>query len=175
MLYIGYVKPVAFAFAVAAMPEGRLDARWARWTRPWTTLAWLFLTVGIALGSWWAYYGSAGAAGGSGIRWRTPPSCRMAGRHRADSFARGDREARIVPKLDAAALDPGILAVPARDVPGPIRALISVHAFASDPGRGIFILTFLGLCIGGSLALYAWRAGRSCARAAGSPCRANLS
>jgi len=57
MLYIGYVGfSVAFAFAVAAMLEGRLDARWARWTRPWTTLAWLFLTVGIALGSWWAYY-----------------------------------------------------------------------------------------------------------------------
>jgi cytochrome c-type biogenesis protein CcmF len=69
LLYMGYVGfSVAFAFAIAALLSGRLDAAWARWSRPWTTTAWVFLTLGIGLGSWWA-------AGGSGTRWRTPPSC----------------------------------------------------------------------------------------------------
>jgi cytochrome c-type biogenesis protein CcmF len=68
MLYMGYVGfSVAFAFAIAALLGGRLDASWARWSRPWTTIAWVFLTLGIALGSWWAYYELVGAAGGSGI------------------------------------------------------------------------------------------------------------
>ena len=69
MLYMGYVGfSVAFAFAIAALLSGRLDAAWARWSRPWTTTAWIFLTLGIALGSWWAYYELGGAAGGSGTR-----------------------------------------------------------------------------------------------------------
>ena len=77
MLYMGYVGfSVAYAFAISALLSGRLDATWARWSRPWTTLAWMFLTLGIALGSWWAYYELAWAAGGSGIRWKTPRSCR---------------------------------------------------------------------------------------------------
>jgi cytochrome c-type biogenesis protein CcmF len=158
MLYIGYVGfSVAFAFAVAAMLEGRLDARWARWTRPWTTLAWLFLTVGIALGSWWAYYEL-----GWGGWWFWDPV----------------ENASFMPWLVGTALIHSLAVTEKR---GLFRSwtlllsilafslsllgtflvrsgvLISVHAFASDPGRGIFILAFLGLCIGGSLALYAWR------------------
>ena len=158
MLYIGYVGfSVAFAFAVAAMLEGRLDARWARWTRPWTTLAWLFLTIGIALGSWWAYYEL-----GWGGWWFWDPV----------------ENASFMPWLVGTALIHSLAVTEKR---GMFRSwtlllsilafslsllgtflvrsgvLISVHAFASDPGRGIFILTFLGLCIGGSLALYAWR------------------
>jgi cytochrome c-type biogenesis protein CcmF len=158
MLYIGYVGfSVAFAFAVAAMLEGRLDARWARWTRPWTTLAWLFLTIGIALGSWWAYYEL-----GWGGWWFWDPV----------------ENASFMPWLVGTALIHSLAVTEKR---GLFRSwtlllsilafslsllgtflvrsgvLISVHAFASDPGRGIFILTFLGLCIGGSLALYAWR------------------
>ena len=158
MLYIGYVGfSVAFAFAVAAMLEGRLDARWARWTRPWTTLAWLFLTVGIALGSWWAYYEL-----GWGGWWFWDPV----------------ENASFMPWLVGTALIHSLAVTEKR---GLFRSwtlllsilafslsllgtflvrsgvLISVHAFASDPGRGLFILAFLGLCIGGSLALYAWR------------------
>ena len=73
---VGYVGfSISFSFAIAALIEGRIDAAWARWVRPWTLLAWIFLTLGIAMGSYWAYYSSAGAAGGSGIRSRTPPSC----------------------------------------------------------------------------------------------------
>jgi cytochrome c-type biogenesis protein CcmF len=75
-LYLGYVGfSVAFAFAVAALIEGRVDAAWARWVRPWTLASWCALTVGIAMGSWWAYYTLGWAAGGSGTRSRTPPSC----------------------------------------------------------------------------------------------------
>ncbi|OKN80661.1 cytochrome c-type biogenesis protein CcmF [Pseudomonas aeruginosa] len=76
MLYMGYVGfSVAFAFAIAALLGGRLDAAWARWSRPWTLVAWAFLGIGIVLGSWWAYYELGWGAGGSGIRWKTPPSC----------------------------------------------------------------------------------------------------
>ena len=78
-LYLGYVGlSMAFSFAVAALIEGRVDAAWARWVRPWTLAAWIFLTIGIALGSWWAYYelGWAGAGFGSGIRLKTRPLCR---------------------------------------------------------------------------------------------------
>ncbi len=158
MLYIGYVGfSVAFAFAVAAMLEGRLDARWARWTRPWTTLAWLFLTVGIALGSWWAYYEL-----GWGGWWFWDPV----------------ENASFMPWLVGTALIHSLAVTEKR---GLFRSwtlllsilafslsllgtflvrsgvLVSVHAFASDPSRGLFILAFLGVCIGGSLALYAWR------------------
>jgi cytochrome c-type biogenesis protein CcmF len=76
MLYMGYVGfSVAFAFAIAALLGGRLDAAWARWSRPWTIVAWAFLGVGITLGSWWAYYELGWGGGGSGTRWKTPRSC----------------------------------------------------------------------------------------------------
>ena len=76
LLYMGYVGfSVAFAFAIAALMGGRLDASWARWSRPWTNVAWAFLSLGIMLGSWWPTMSWAGVAGGSGIRWRTPPLC----------------------------------------------------------------------------------------------------
>jgi cytochrome c-type biogenesis protein CcmF len=158
MLYVGYVGfSVAFAFAVAAMLEGQLDARWARWTRPWTTLAWLFLTVGIALGSWWAYYEL-----GWGGWWFWDPV----------------ENASFMPWLVGTALIHSLAVTEKR---GLFRSwtlllsilafslsllgtflvrsgvLVSVHAFASDPGRGLFILAFLAVCIGGSLLLYAWR------------------
>jgi cytochrome c-type biogenesis protein CcmF len=158
MLYVGYVGfSVAFAFAVAAMLEGRLDARWARWTRPWTTLAWLFLTVGIALGSWWAYYEL-----GWGGWWFWDPV----------------ENASFMPWLVGTALLHSLAVTEKRDLFRSwtlllsilafslsllgtflVRSgvLISVHAFANDPARGAFILAFLGICIGGSLLLYAWR------------------
>ena len=73
LLYLGYVGfSIAFSFAIAALIDGRIDAAWARWVRPWTLAAWMFLTLGIAMGSYWAYYSSAGAASGSGTRWRMP-------------------------------------------------------------------------------------------------------
>ena len=76
MLYMGYVGfSVAFAFAIAALLSGRMDAAWARWSRPWTIVAWMFMTAGIALGSWWAYYELGWGGGGFGTRWKTPPSC----------------------------------------------------------------------------------------------------
>ena len=129
---------VAFAFACAAMLEGKLDPSWARWTRPWTIVAWMFLTVGIALGSWWAYYEL-----GWGGWWFWDPVENasfmpwLVG-HRADSFPGSDGKARPVPELDAAARDLRVLVVacsaPSWCAPG---VLISVHAFASDPERGV--------------------------------------
>ncbi len=116
MLYMGYVGfSVAFAFAIAALLEGRLDAAWARWSRPWTTAAWCFLTVGIALGSAWAYYELGWVAFSLSL-------------------------------IGTFLVRSGVLT--------------SVHAFATDPKRGVFILLFLALAIGGSLALFAWRAPR---------------
>jgi len=158
MLYIGYVGfSVAFAFAVAALLEGKLDEKWARWTRPWTTLAWMFLTVGIALGSWWAYYEL-----GWGGWWFWDPV----------------ENASFMPWLVGTALIHSLAVTEKR---GLFKAwtlllsiiafslsllgtflvrsgvLVSVHAFASDPSRGLFILGFLGICVGGALALFAWR------------------
>jgi cytochrome c-type biogenesis protein CcmF len=126
MLYMGYVGfSVAFAFAIAALLGGRLDAAWARWSRPWTTVAWAFLTVGIMMGSAWAYYEL-----GWGGWWFWDPV----------------ENASFMPWLVGTFL---------------VRSgvLTSVHAFATDPARGIFILAFLAMVIGGSLALYAARAG----------------
>jgi cytochrome c-type biogenesis protein CcmF len=161
MLYMGYVGfSVAFAFAVAAMLSGRLDAAWARWTRPWTTVAWSFLTVGIALGSWWAYYEL-----GWGGWWFWDPV----------------ENASFMPWLVGTALMHSLAATEKRGVFKAWTVLLavfafslsllgtflvrsgvltSVHAFATDPERGVFILAFLGLVIGGSLTLYAWRAPR---------------
>ena len=159
MLYMGYVGfSVAFAFAIAALLGGRLDATWARWSRPWTTAAWCFLTVGIMLGSWWAYYEL-----GWGGWWFWDPV----------------ENASFMPWLVGTALIHSLAVTEKR---GAFKAwtvllaiiafslsllgtflvrsgvLSSVHAFATDPRRGLFILAFLVIAVGGSLALYAWRA-----------------
>ena len=159
MLYMGYVGfSVAFSFAIAALLGGKLDAAWARWSRPWTTLAWCFLTCGIALGSWWAYYEL-----GWGGWWFWDPV----------------ENASFMPWLVGTALIHSLAATEKR---GSFRSwtvllaicafslsllgtflvrsgvLTSVHAFATDPKRGVFILAFLVFVIGSSLALFAWRA-----------------
>ncbi len=159
MLYTGYVGfSVAFAFAIAAMLEGRLDQAWAKWTRPWTLFAWLFQTIGIALGSWWAYYEL-----GWGGWWFWDPV----------------ENASFMPWLVGTALVHSLSVTEKRGIFKSwtlllaifafslslvgtflVRSgvLVSVHSFASDPTRGLYILAFLVLTIGGSLTLYAWRA-----------------
>ena len=159
MLYMGYVGfSVAFAFAIAALLEGRLDAAWARWSRPWTNMAWTFLTLGIALGSWWAYYEL-----GWGGWWFWDPV----------------ENASFMPWLVGTALIHSLAATEKRGVFKTWTVLLaifafslsllgtflvrsgvltSVHAFASDPTRGLFILVFLAVVVGGSLTLYAVRA-----------------
>lgn len=159
MLYVGYVGfSIAFSFAVAALIEGRVDAAWARWVRPWTLLAWAFLTAGIALGSWWAYYEL-----GWGGFWYWDPV----------------ENASFMPWLVGTALLHSAIVVERRDALKTWTVLLailtfslsligtflvrsgvltSVHAFAVDPDRGVFILLLLVIAIGGSLALYAWRA-----------------
>ena len=161
ILYMGYVGlAVPFAFAVAALAEGRVDAAWIRWTRPWTTVAWTFLTLGIAGGSWWAYYEL-----GWGGWWFWDPV----------------ENASFIPWLVATALIHSIAVSEQRDAFKAwtvllaifgfslsllgtfiVRSgvLVSVHAFATDPARGVFVLAFLGLVVGTALALYAWRAGQ---------------
>src|SRR5687767_9017397 len=159
MLYMGYVGfSVAFAFAIAALIGGRLDATWARWSRPWTTVAWMFLTCGIALGSFWAYYEL-----GWGGWWFWDPVENasfmpwLVGTALIHSLAvtekRGGFKSWTV-LLAIAAFSLSLLGTFL------VRSgvLTSVHAFATDPKRGIFILAFLVLVIGGSLLLYAWRA-----------------
>jgi cytochrome c-type biogenesis protein CcmF len=161
MLYIGYVGfVVPFAFSIAALLDGRVDARWLRWTRPWTNVAWGFLTIGIALGSWWAYYEL-----GWGGWWFWDPV----------------ENASFMPWLVGAAL---LHSQAATEKRGSFRGwtlllaiaafslsllgtflvrsgvLTSVHAFAADPSRGLFILIFLGIVIGGSLLLYVARVPR---------------
>jgi cytochrome c-type biogenesis protein CcmF len=161
MLYMGYVGfSVAYAFAVAALLSGRLDAAWARWSRPWTTVAWVFLTLGIALGSGWAYYEL-----GWGGWWFWDPV----------------ENASFMPWLVGTALIHSLAVTEKR---GGFRSwtvllaivafglsllgtflvrsgvLTSVHAFAVDPKRGVFILALFVLFIGGALALYAWRTSR---------------
>src|ERR1700730_16019676 len=159
MLYMGYVGMcVAFAFAVSALIGGRLDATWARWSRPWTTVAWMFLTCGIALGSFWAYYEL-----GWGGWWFWDPVENasfmpwLVGTALIHSLAvtekRGGFKSWTV-LLAIAAFSLSLLGTFL------VRSgvLTSVHAFATDPKRGIFILAFLVIVIGGSLLLYAWRA-----------------
>src|SRR4029453_14276871 len=159
MLYMGYVGfSVAFAFAISALISGRLDATWARWSRPWTTVAWMFLTVGIALGSWWAYYEL-----GWGGWWFWDPVENasfmpwLVGTALIHSLAvtekRGGFKSWTV-LLAIAAFSLSLLGT-FLVVSG---VLISFHAFATDPKRGIFILAFLLVVIGGSLLLYAIRA-----------------
>jgi cytochrome c-type biogenesis protein CcmF len=159
MLYMGYVGfSVAFAFAIAALMSGRLDSAWARWSRPWTIIAWAFLTVGIALGSWWAYYEL-----GWGGWWFWDPV----------------ENASFMPWLVGTALIHSLAVTEKRGVFKSWTILLaifafslsllgtflvrsgvltSVHAFANDPERGVFILGFLLVVIGGSLLLYALRA-----------------
>jgi cytochrome c-type biogenesis protein CcmF len=159
MLYTGYVGfAVPFAFAVAAMLEGKLDAAWARWARPWTTLAWMFLTFGIALGSWWAYYEL-----GWGGWWFWDPVENasfmpwLAGTALIHSLAVTEKRGLFRSWTLLLAISAFSLSLLGTFL---VRSgiLVSVHAFASDPSRGIFILAFLVVVIGGSLALYAWRA-----------------
>jgi cytochrome c-type biogenesis protein CcmF len=159
MLYMGYVGfSVAFAFAIAALIGGRLDATWARWSRPWTTVAWMFLTCGIALGSFWAYYEL-----GWGGWWFWDPVENasfmpwLVGTALIHSLAvtekRGGFKSWTV-LLAIAAFSLSLLGTFL------VRSgvLTSVHAFATDPKRGVFILAFLLVVIGGSLLLYAIRA-----------------
>ncbi|HVN41145.1 MAG TPA: heme lyase CcmF/NrfE family subunit, partial [Steroidobacteraceae bacterium] len=158
MLYAGYVgSAVAFAFAVAAMIEGRLDEKWARWTRPWVTIAWLFLTMGIAGGSWWAYYEL-----GWGGWWFWDPVENasfmpwLVGTALIHSLAVTEKRGLFKSWTVLLAIIAFSLSLVGTFL---VRSgvLVSVHSFASDPSRGLFILAFLGVVIGGSLALYAWR------------------
>jgi cytochrome c-type biogenesis protein CcmF len=159
MLYVGYVGfSVAFAFACAAMLEGRLDQTWARWTRPWTTVAWMFLTIGVALGSWWAYYEL-----GWGGWWAWDPVENsilmpwLLGTALIHSLAVTDKRGLFKSWTLLLAIMAFSFCLLATFM---VRSgvLDSVHAFASDPKRGIFILAFLVLTIGGALTLYVWRA-----------------
>jgi cytochrome c-type biogenesis protein CcmF len=159
MLYMGYVgMSVAFAFAIAALITGRLDSAWSRWSRPWTVIAWSFLTLGIGLGSWWAYYEL-----GWGGWWFWDPV----------------ENASLMPWLVSTALIHSLMVTEKR---GGFKAwtvllaiaafslsllgtflvrsgvLTSVHAFAADPTRGIYVLCFLAVVVGSSLTLFAWRA-----------------
>jgi cytochrome c-type biogenesis protein CcmF len=158
-LYLGYVGfSVAFSFAIAALLEGRVDPAWARWVRPWTLAAWCCLTLGIALGSWWAYYEL-----GWGGWWFWDPV----------------ENASLMPWLSGTALLHSAVVVEKRDALKSWTVLLailtfalslvgtflvrsgvlsSVHAFAVDPARGVFVLALLALTVGGALTLYAWRA-----------------
>ena len=161
MLYMGYVGfSVAFAFAIAALLDGRLDATWARWSRPWTTAAWIFLTIGIALGSFWAYYEL-----GWGGWWFWDPVENasfmpwLAGTALIHSLAVTEKRGAFKAWTVLLAIVAFSLSLLGTFL---VRSgvLTSVHAFATDPRRGVFILGFLALVIGGSLALFAWRASR---------------
>lgn len=159
MLYMGYVGfSVAFAFAVAALIGGNLDAQWARWTRPWTTVAWIFLTIGIALGSWWAYYEL-----GWGGWWFWDPVENasfmpwLVGTALIHSLAVTEKRGSFKNWTVLLAIMAFSLSLLGTFL---VRSgvLSSVHSFATDPTRGLFILAFLVVTIGASLALYAWRA-----------------
>jgi cytochrome c-type biogenesis protein CcmF len=159
MLYMGYVGfSVAFAFAIAALLGGNLDAAWARWTRPWTTAAWIFLTIGIALGSWWAY-----TELGWGGWWFWDPVENasfmpwLAGTALIHSLAVSEKRGGFKVWTVWLAIVAFSLSLLGTFL---VRSgvLSSVHAFATDPRRGLFILAFLVSVIGGSLALFAWRA-----------------
>jgi len=162
MLYMGYVGfSVAFAFAIASLLSGRLDAAWARWSRPWTTAAWVFLTLGIALGSWWAYYelGWGGwwfwdpVENASFIPW-------LVGTALLHSLAVTEKRGGFKSWTVLLAITAFSLSLLGTFL---VRSgvLTSVHAFATDPKRGIFILIFLVLVVGSSLVLYAIRAPKS--------------
>jgi len=159
ILYTGYVGfAVAFAFACAAMLEGRLDQNWARWTRPWTTIAWSFLTCGIALGSFWAYY----ELGWGGFWFWDPVENAsfmpwLVGTALVHSLAVTDKRGLFKSWTLLLAILAFSLSMLGTFL---VRSgvLVSVHSFAADPARGIFILAFLIIMVGGALCLYAWRA-----------------
>jgi cytochrome c-type biogenesis protein CcmF len=159
ILYAGYVGfSVAFAFAIAAMLSGNLDREWAKWTRPWTTVAWLFLTIGIALGSWWAYYEL-----GWGGWWFWDPVENasfmpwLVGTALIHSLAVTEKRGLFKSWTLLLAIAAFSLSLLGTFL---VRSgiLVSVHAFATDPTRGFFILGFLGVVILSALLLYAWRA-----------------
>jgi cytochrome c-type biogenesis protein CcmF len=159
MLYMGYVGfSVAFAFSIAALLEGRLDSAWARWSRPWTNIAWMFLTLGIALGSWWAYYEL-----GWGGWWFWDPVENasfmpwLVGTALIHSLAGSEKRGVFKTWTVLLAIFAFSLSLLGTFL---VRSgvLTSVHAFASDPARGLFILIFLAIVVGGSLLLYAIRA-----------------
>jgi cytochrome c-type biogenesis protein CcmF len=159
LLYMGYVGfAVAYAFACAAMLEGKLDQTWARWTRPWTTLAWCFLSVGIALGSWWAYYEL-----GWGGYWFWDPVENasfmpwLVGTALIHSLAVTEKRGLFKSWTLLLAILAFSLSLLGTFL---VRSgvLVSVHSFAADPERGMFILAFLVMMIGGALVLYSWRA-----------------
>ncbi|HEU4591363.1 MAG TPA: heme lyase CcmF/NrfE family subunit [Steroidobacteraceae bacterium] len=159
LLYTGYVGfAVAYAFACAAMLEGKLDQAWARWTRPWTTAAWCFLSVGIALGSWWAYYEL-----GWGGYWFWDPVENasfmpwLVGTALIHSLAVTEKRGLFKSWTLLLAILAFSLSLLGTFL---VRSgvLVSVHSFAADPSRGMFILGFLIVMIGGALTLYGWRA-----------------
>ncbi|MBI5430636.1 MAG: heme lyase CcmF/NrfE family subunit [Nitrosomonadales bacterium] len=159
MLYTGYVGfSVAFAFAISALLGGHLDATWARWSRPWTTVAWCFLTFGIALGSWWAYYEL-----GWGGWWFWDPVENasfmpwLVGTALIHSLAVTEKRGAFTSWTVLLAIAAFSLSLLGTFL---VRSgvLTSVHAFATDPKRGVFILGFLVAVIGSSLLLFAWRA-----------------
>ncbi len=159
LLYMGYVGfSVAFAFAIAALLSGQLDAAWARWSRPWTMAAWCFLTLGIAMGSWWAYYEL-----GWGGWWFWDPVENasfmpwLVGTALIHSLAVTEKRGSFKNWTVLLAISAFSLSLLGTFL---VRSgvLTSVHAFATDPRRGIFILIFLVAVIGTSLALFAWRA-----------------
>ncbi|MDV3468500.1 heme lyase CcmF/NrfE family subunit [Stenotrophomonas sp. C3(2023)] len=166
MLYLGYVGfAVPFAFAVAALLEGRVDSRWVRWTRPWSNVAWGFLTLGIALGSWWAYYEL-----GWGGWWFWDPVENasfmpwLAGAALIHSQAVTEKRGSFANWTLLLAIAAFALSLLGAFL---VRSgvLTSVHAFAADPSRGMFILIFLAVLIGAALLLYVLRAGRLDAQA----------
>ncbi|MDV6345541.1 heme lyase CcmF/NrfE family subunit [Nitrosomonas sp. Is37] len=159
MLYMGYVGfSVAFAFAIAALISGQLDAAWARWSRPWTTAAWVFLTTGIMIGSWWAYYEL-----GWGGWWFWDPVENasfmpwLVGTALVHSLAVTEKRGSFKSWTVLLAIIAFSLSLLGTFL---VRSgvLTSVHAFATDPARGIFILVYLVVIIGFSLTLFAWRA-----------------
>ena len=161
MLYMGYVGfSVAFSFAIASLMTGRLDTAWARWSRPWTIAAWSFLTLGIALGSWWAYYEL-----GWGGWWFWDPVENaslmpwLAGTALMHSLSVTEKRGTFKAWTVLLAISAFSLSLLGTFL---VRSgvLVSVHAFASDPSRGMFILGFLVVVIGGSLLLYALRGGQ---------------
>ncbi|NKF21669.1 heme lyase CcmF/NrfE family subunit [Solimonas marina] len=159
MLYMGYVGfSVAFAFAIASLISGRLDAAWARWTRPWTTAAWLFLTIGITLGSWWSYHEL-----GWGGWWFWDPVENasfmpwLIGTALIHSLAVTEKRGQLKAWTVLLAILAFALSLLGTFL---VRSgvLVSVHAFATDPARGVFILSFLAIVLGIAFTLYAWRA-----------------
>src|SRR6202043_1503038 len=159
LLYLGYVGlSISFSFAIAALIEARIDAAWARWVRPWTLLAWIFLSLGIAMGSYWAYYTL-----GWGGWWFWDPVENasfmpwLAGTALLHSaVVMEKREALKIWTILLSILTFSLSLIGTFLVRSGV--LTSVHAFASDPLRGIFILAILVMFIGGGLTLFAWRA-----------------